>query len=768
MVSVGTEVRAAAALFAEAQSRLHNGDAHGAERLCQEILRGQPDDFPAAYLLGIISAAARRHEEAAALFRRAAALRPEEPSTHNNLGNVLLQSGRNEEALTCFEQALQRRAGYPEAHYNRGNALHALRRLPEALAAYERALQLKPQLAEAHNNRGRILREQQRITEALESFQRAVQLAPANAQMLTNLGVALGECGRLEEALTAHERAIQLAPGTAAAHSNRGLTLQRLRRLEEAVASYEQALRLNPADEQAWYNRGAALAELDRPAEAEVSFQRSLELRPEYAEAHRNRGELHWQHGRHESALASYQCALAAAPELPWMYGQWLYARMSVCDWSDWEACTTRLLERIENGASVAQPFVLLPVFDAPAVHRKVAAQFVREVCAPQTTWRRATRHNPDGRIRLGYFSADFREHPVAQLTAAVFETHDRGRFELNAFAFGPRSEDGMRTRLRRSFARFLEVGRQSDPEVARLAQDLGIDIAIDLTGFTAHNRAGIFAQRAAAVQVSYLGYPGTMQAPYIDYLVADATLIPPAARADYAEQVAYLPHSYLVNETGRMAQGAGGTRRELGLPQDAFVYCCFNNTYKLTPAVFAAWMRILQAVPAGVLWLAKHSELAMANLRRSAQAHGVAPERLVFAERVPSLAQHLARYQAADLFLDTFPYNAHTTASDALGAGLPVLSQPGRSFAARVAASLLKSVALPELIATGPEDYVRLAIELAGAPATLQALRARLVAGRAHAPLFDVARFTADLESLYVRMHERALAGLPAADLRL
>jgi predicted O-linked N-acetylglucosamine transferase (SPINDLY family) len=768
MVHAGTELATLMGAFAEAQARLGSGDHATAERICREILRLQPDDFAALYLLGIINAAARRHPQAADFLGRAAALRPDEPSTHNNLGNVLLELGRPEESLACFERALLLRADYAEAHYNRGNALRELQRLAEALEAYDRALLLKPQLAEAHNNRGKVLREQRRFDEARSSFARAVQLSPGNAQALTNLGVALGELGRPEEALAAHERAIELAADSAAAYTNRGVTLQQLKRPEEALSSYEQALRLDPADAEAWYARGGVLAELERPAEAEVSYQRALQLRPDYAEAHRNRGELHWQHARHESALASYDSALAARPDLPLMYGTWLHARMNVCEWGDWQAHTAELVARIERGVLAAQPFNLFPLVDSPPLHCRVAADFVRETCPPGNALPPPAKRSRDGRIRVGYYSADYREHPVAHLTAPLFERHDRRRFELTGFSFGPNREDAMSARLRRGFDRFIDVRRQTDREVALLSRELGIDIAVDLTGFTAHHRSGIFGHRAAPVQVNYLGYPGTTAAPYMDYILADRVLIPPEARAHYTEQVVYLPHSYQANEAQLPLTDTPHPRAQLGLPEAGFVFCSFNNAYKITPEVFAGWMRILGAVPGSVLWLMRNTEIAAANLRGCAVARGVSPERLVFAERVPLLAEHLARYAAADLFLDTFPYNAHTTASDALGSGLPVLSRPGRSFASRVAASLLHNVGLPELLAADADHYERLAVELAHDPARLRALRERLNSQRTTAPLFDLERFTRDLEAAYTRMHERCLAGLPPADIRV
>lgn len=754
--------------FAEAQARLGSGDRAGAEQVCQEILRQQPDDFPALYLLGIITAAGRRHEEAACFFERAATLQPDEPSTHNNLGNVLLELGRHEQSLASLERAVQLRAEYAEAHYNRGNALRELRRFPEALAAYDRALSLKPRLAEAHNNRGKVLRELRRFAEARASFASAVQLSPGNAPALTNLGVVLGELGQPEEALAAHQQAIGLAPEYAAARMNRGITLQQLKRPEEALSSYEEALRLKPSDAEAWHARGGVLAELERPSEAEVSYQRALQLRPDYAEAHRNRGELHWQHGRHESALASYDSALAARPDLPLMYGMWLHARRHVCDWRDWHSHTAQLVERIERGELAAQPFNLFPLIDSPPLHRRVATDFVRETCPPTDVLPPPPPHSRDGRIRIGYFSADYQEHPVTQLTAALFERHDRGRFEVLAFAFGPGREDAMRARLRRAFDRFIDVRRQTDRDVALLSRELGIDIAVDLTGFTAHHRPGIFAHRAAPVQVNYLGFPGTMAAPYMDYILADRVLVPSESRAHYSEQVVYLPHSYQATEMHLPLSEKPRPRAALGLPEAGFVFCSFNNTYKITPEVFAGWMRILAAVPGSVLWLMKNTEIAAANLRRCAAASGVSPERLVFAERVPLLAEHLTRYQAADLFLDTFPYNAHTTASDALGSGLPVLTRPGHSFASRVAASLLHTVDLMELIAADQAHYELLAIELAHAPEKLRTLRERLNHQRATAPLFDVERFTRDIESAYTRMHERCLAALAPEDILL
>jgi predicted O-linked N-acetylglucosamine transferase (SPINDLY family) len=342
---------------------------------------------------------------------------------------------------------------------------------------------------------------------------------------------------------------------------------------------------------------------------------------------------------------------------------------------------------------------------------------------------------------------------------AELFESHDKERFELFAFSFGPDSQDEMRQRVSRAFDRFIDVRFMSDMEVARMARELEIDIAIDLKGYTQDARPGIFSYRCAPVQVNYLGYPGTMGAEYMDYLIADKVLIPAESQTHYTENIVYLPHSYQVNDTKRVISDRTFTKAELGLPETGFVFCCFNNSYKITPTTFDSWMRILKAVEGSVLWLLEDSASATHSLQRQAQARGVQANRLIFAKRMP-LSEHLARHRLADLFLDTLPYNAHTTCSDALWAGLPVLTLPGVSFAARVSASLLEAIELPELIAHSQADYEQLAIEFALNPARLTGVREKLASKRLTAPLYNTPLFTQHLESAYRQMHERHLAG--------
>jgi predicted O-linked N-acetylglucosamine transferase (SPINDLY family) len=364
-------------------------------------------------------------------------------------------------------------------------------------------------------------------------------------------------------------------------------------------------------------------------------------------------------------------------------------------------------------------------------------------------------------KIRIAYYSADFLNHATAHLMAELFERHDKEKFELIAFSFGPDANDEMQVRVSQAFDQFIDVTALSDLEVAQLSRELGIDVAVDLKGLTQDSRLGIFSYKAAPIQVSYLGYPGTLGADYIDYLIADKTLIPVQSQQHYSEKIVYLPNSYQVNDRHRVIAPTQFTKQELGLPQDAFVFCCFNNNFKITPDVFDTWVRILKAVDKSVLWLFQDNPTAATNLQKEAALRGLDPTRLVFAKRM-DLPEHLARHKSADLFLDTLPYNAHTTASDALWAGLPVLTCMGESFASRVAASLLNAIGLPELITQTPEDYEALAIELATNPGKLQSIKAKLAANRLTTPLFDTALFTKHIEAAYVQMYQRYQADLP------
>jgi predicted O-linked N-acetylglucosamine transferase (SPINDLY family) len=725
----------------------------------ERALALKPDYVEAHYNRAVVLQDLRRFEDAIAGYDRTLAFKPPHASAHNNRGAALQELGRCEAAVASYDQAIVVKPDYAAAHNNRGTALAKLQRFEQALASYERALTIQPNFADAHNNRGAALRELNRLEEAAASFERAVTARPDHAEAHNNLGVTSRELDRPEAALASYERAIAIRPDYAEAHNNRGVALRDLRRLTEALASFGQALDLNPEYPEALLNQGGTLHELRRFHEALASHERVLALKSDYADAYRNQALTLQELARPDEALASYERALALTPSRTFLPGICQHARMRICDWTAFDSELAALTAAIERGRAAITPFPALALFDSPRLQRKVAARWAREESPSRRGRQPLRRHPAHEKVRVGYFSADLRNHAVSALAAELFELHDRTRFELTAFSLGPDVRDELRTRVEPAFDRFIQLGDRSDEQVANLARSLEIDIAVDLGGYTQHARPRIFALRAAPVQVSYLGFLGTMGVDFMDYLLADETLVPREQRRHYAERIAYLP-SYQANDSKRPAADKSFTRAELGLPESGFVFCCFNANYKITPETFASWMRILAGAAGSTLLLLADSAAARLNLRREAATAGVDPARLVFARRV-AYGDYLARYRAADLFLDTLPYNAGTTASDALWAGLPVLTCAGDSFAARMGASLLTAVGLPELIAHHRQTYERLAIELAQDPARLATIRGKLTATRSAAALFDTPLLVRSLETLYQRMYERQRLGL-------
>jgi tetratricopeptide (TPR) repeat protein/glycosyltransferase involved in cell wall biosynthesis len=693
-------------------------------------------------------------EEALASLDRALAVRPDHAQALNNRAIVLLALKRFDEAVASCDRALASRPDYPEALINRGAALRELERFDEALASCDRALAIRPDSPEALNNRGTFLLQLERLEEALASCDRALAIRPDYPDALSNRGAVFVELKRFEEALTSCERALAMTPDYVEALNNRGNALLGLKRLDHALADYDRALVLRPDYTEAHTNRGNVLRELKRYDEALASYGRALAFHPDDVAALSGRGAVLRELKRFDEVLATYEQMLAVKPDHRYALGHLLDAALQICDWERTAKLADDIAARIMGRRSAAVPFTLLGACDDPALHLQCVRNFVEDevgISPPALCRGTGWRHD---RIRLAYLSADFHGHATAYLMAELFELHDRSRFEVAGISFGGADGGETRTRLVKAFDKFHDVRTTSDLEVARLMGDLEIDIAVDLKGYTRDSRAAILAHRPAPIQVSYLGYPGTMGAEFIDYVIADPIVLPLDQQPFYTEKIVHLPESYQVNDSKRKIGEGAPTRREARLPDNGFVFCCFNNNYKITAPVFDVWMRLLGAVDNSVLWLLRSNEAAERNLRKEAAARGIDPTRLVFAESRP-LDEHLARHRLADLFLDTLPYNAHTTASDALWAGLPVLTCAGRAFAGRVAASLLTAVGVAELVTDSLEAYEALALRLARDPSLLGGLRAKLAQNRLTHPLFDTDRFRRHIEAAYVTMWE-------------
>ena len=763
------------------------GDVAQAERLYRQVLDRDPANFIANYFFGVMRfqqgqnedalrlvtialqanpAAADAHtvqglclqnlqnlEQALASYDRALAIQPDNIEALINRGAVLRSSGKFASALASYDRALAIQPDNIAALLNRGNTLLELRRFGEALVGFGKVLAIKPDYAAALHCRGVCLQALNRLPGALESFDKALAIQPAYFEALHNRGDVLHDLGRLEDALASYDKAIALSPGSAKILHGRGCVLRDLGNLTAALASYDQAIIADSRYVDAFMDRGNVLRAAGRSAEAVTDYDQAIALDPGKAAIHFNRAGVLVELGRLNEAIACYDRALAIQPDFPYARGDLFHARSLAGDWRDFAGQAAALSAGVRAGEKIVLPFVFQAISESPADLQACSVIYAKDrfpscgALSPNTRLRTA-------KIRIGYVCGEFREHATGYLMAGLFERHDRDRFDILAFDNGWDDKSPTRKRLEAAFDGFVDIASMTDQAVAQKIAAENIDILVNLNGYCGLGRMGAFARRPSPVQVNYLAFPATLGADYIDYILADRFVIPESESQYYSEQVAYLPDSYQINDTYRAPAAARPDRASQSLPDSAFVYCNFNQSYKLTPQVFAVWMQILAAAPGSVLWLLEINPDFAENMKQEALRHGVAPDRLVFAKPVP-LEQHLARIGLADLFLDTLPYNAHTTGSDSLRAGVPLLTCRGTTFAGRVATSLLHAIGLPELITENWEDYRRLAVKLAHDPALLRIMRDKLAHNRSRAPLFDTDRFRRHIEVAYTTMLE-------------
>ena len=623
------------------------------------------------------------------------------------------------------------------------------------------------QQAETHLKAGMAFVRNGDFAAAATSFRQAIAAEPRHGFAHNNLGAAMAALGRHEQAIESYRRALEIDPSYAQAHFNLGASLQALGRRDDAVDCFIRALQNDPGHVEAYYYLGLSHMASGRPNEALACYLRATDLSPGEAEVYAAMGTVLVQLRLVDAAVRAFETALSLNPELSAARANLMFWLARECDWDRLEA-HRESLPRLGIDSDPVPPFTLLALEDHPQRHRARSEKFAEATYSHLRAFPAPLRPaaRPE-RLRIGYFSADFYEHATMFLSARMFELHDRSRFSIHGYSYGRQEGGAIRQRVSRACDSFRDVKELSDEAIAKIVREDRIDVAVDLKGYTEHQRLGILAYRPAPIQATFLGYPGTLGAPFIDYLIADPIVVPPEQRSAYAEQLIYLPHTYQINDDSREVALTSGSRAEAGLPEEAFVFCCFNTTYKITPAEFSIWMDLLRRVDGSMLWLLAGSSTAEVNLRDAAGKRGVDPSRLIFAPMVKP-ALHLARLRHADLFLDTFNCNAHTTASDALWAGLPVLTKVGRGFAARVAASLLSAIGLQELITTTERGYAELALALAQDPARLAAIRAKLAANRQAMPLFDSELCTRHIEQAYDLAYSRFLVGEAPEDIHV
>ena len=709
-----------------------------------------------AYTLGEL----KRFDEAIPCYGKVINISPDFVLAYYNLGNALYELKNFEEALHNYERAISISPNFVLAHSNRGNALYQLKRFEEALVSYDKALSFNADFAEAYLNRGNALKELNRKEEALVCYGKAIKIKSDFVEAYINCGNIYQELKQFEDALLSYYKAISIQPDNANVYFNCGNIFVKLRRLGEALVNYDKAIKFLPNYLESYINRGVALQELNRYEEALASYDKAISLKSNSVIAHYCRASILQILRRLDEALESYNQAINYESDVPYLMGDYQHLKMLMCNWDQFHEMQNQIIEKVNSGLKICVPFEFLALIDDPLAHKTCSQIYTKESFLYDNSLGSITKRSRQKKIRIGYYSADFNHHAVSFLTAELFELHNKDQFEIVAFYFGAETKEEMHIRLTKSFDQFIYIRSMSDLEVARLSRKLEIDIAVDLGGYTKNHRTGIFSYRAAPIQLSYIGYLGTMGVEYFDYLIADKVIIPEGSEHYYSEKIIYLP-SYQVNDRKRLVSEKVFTRRGLGLPEDGFVFCCLNNNYKILPTTFDSWMRILKSVEGSVLFLYADNQWAEQNLKKEAMARGVEPNRLVFGKSI-AREEYLARYKCCDLFIDTTPYNAGTTASDALWAGLPVLTLQGESFASRVASSILSAIHLPELITYSQEEYEALAIELATNPQKMQHIKEKLINHRLTTPLFDTPLFTKHIEDAYIQMMERYQADLP------
>ena len=667
-------------------------------------------------------------------------------------GVFQINKGFYKEAIASFSECISLGHKVPEVYSNRGVAYNDLGLYEDAIKNYQKAIQINPNYVEAYCNLGVTLNSLKRFKDASVELKKAIRLKPSFATAHINLGISFQNLSMLHEALEEYGIALALDPNNALAYKERGITFASLKKYHEAFDSYDKAINLNPNFVDAYINAGITFMTVKNPSEALGLYEEAIKIDPGIAKPYKLKANALYELKKYEESIDCLNQALKIDRNLEGALGEFLLKKNTIFDWQDFYKLSEEIKDKIKNNIRVSDTFACLSFFDDPAVLKKSAllesSSHVRED-APK-------KYLGHSKIRLGFFSSDFKNHPIAQLTSEFFETINRSQFEVIAFSFGATSKDDLyRIRLEKAFDKFIDVKDINDLNIVKLSRELEIDIAIDLNGMTADCRTDLFARRLAPIQIQWLGFLGTMGAPFIDYIFADRNIIPESEIEHYSEKIVYLPH-YQPNDSKREISNKHFVRSDFGLSDDHFVFCCFNNAYKIKPFIFDSWMNILKESPNGVLWLAEEKVIAQANIKNEALARDVDPSRIIFAQKIP-LAEYLLRFKLADLFLDTFPYSAGTVASDALRMGLPLMALQGKTFSSRMSSSLLHSINMPELIAHSSEEYESIAINLCKDKNYYQKIKIKLENELRHSALFNIKRTTRSIEEAFKLIYDRS-----------
>jgi len=734
-----------------------NGKAQEAIDKLEPLIKNRPDDAVLFNISGACYAQLGEPIIAMRKYEKAIELNPNYSEAYNNLGITLQELGEPEQALENFEKAFSLKPEKVEIINVIISILNEVNDPKISVDYYQKIIKNSPELYLAHFNLGTVYQDMGRIDDAISSYEQTIKLQPEFSEAFLNLGIIFQETGKLDEALKNLERANEIDPDNPVILNNLGITLEELDRKEDAIIHFEKAIEIYPSDPATYYNLGITLRGSNNDY-AIKNFEKAIQINPKNGEFYSQLGGLHFQAKHHNKALLNLDKAYSINPDIDFLIGNRLYTRMQLALWDDFQEQVNILSNKINNNDNAITPFSLMALIDDPQTQYNATKKYANFNFPQNVTSLPIKPYLNHKKIRIGYFSADFHNHPTMHLMAELFELHDKEKFEIIAFSFGPNQKDQWRERVLQSFDEFIDVRMKSDSEISSLSREMEIDIAVNLGGYTQDSRTGVFANLAAPIQVNFLGFPGTMGADYIDYIIADHIVIPTENESYFSEKIVYMPETYQINMSKRDVSNKPLSRSDLGLPEASFIFSCFNNIHKITPPTFECWMRILKSVDGSVLWLYANNQNVITNILNSASRLGVDKSRIIFAQHVP-VEEHLNRIGMADLFLDTLPYNAHTTASEALRMGVPVITLIGNSFASRVAASIVTAVDMPELITQTQDEYESLAIELAKNQQKFNNIKQKLIENLSTCSLLNSQSFTKNLELAYEQMNAWAVS---------
>ena len=705
-------------LFKSAVECYQNKQFEKAENICLKILELDPNNFDATNLLAAISYQNKSYSKSIKLFRKATEINPNRFDIYNNLSIALLQENKLKEAIHSWDQAIKLNPNFSEGYFGKGNAFTDLKDYSQAIDNFKKALEIKPDYKQAYNNLASVYANLKDYENAIKIFKKAINIKPVHFNEYNNLGNIYYESYEFNK----------------------------------AIENYNLALKINPDFSLIYYNKAKALYKINLKQEAIFNYEKAISINKNFAEAYKNLGNLYLDLKTLEKSIYNHEQALKINPKIKYLSGTILQSKCGLCDWRNFKKEKEILKNDILNGKKAASPFSTILIYDSPSIQKMASNLFV-ESEFKKSKYLKNKKQNK--KIRVAYFSADFHNHATMYLMANLFELHDKTKFETFAFSFGPNDESQIRKRVSKSFDKFFDVKLKNTNEIVKLSRDLNIDIAVDLKGFTNDNRFDLFVERCAPIQISYLGFPGTSGSDCIDYLIADKMVIPHENRIFYSEKIIYLPNTYQVNDATISISEKKFSRRDFGIPNNSFVFSLFNNSYKIMPEMFDVWINILERVNNSILWLLVDNETVKNNLKRILVSRGIDQKRILFASRMIH-SEHLARLKLADLFLDTYPCNAHTTASDSLRSCLPIITLRGSSFASRVTSSLLSSIGLEKLITNTKKDYEELAVKIAKDKNLYTKIKDELATNIKSKPFLNTQIFAKKLESAYTNIYNK------------